>query len=99
MNLWSKLAKTSVYFLLLKRKFLRICPYGEKELNVLIRQTIWKVEIGSIFVIVILVLWNGFFHTGVSLYFLGSVFLGLYLVAMEVPNYVMQEKLCLNICL
>ncbi len=92
MNLWSKLAKTSVYFLLLKRKFLRICPYGEKELNVLIRQTIWKVEIVSIFVIVVLVLWNGFFHTGVSLYFLGSIFLGLYLVAMEVPNYIVQEK-------
>ncbi len=92
MRLWSKLLDISGYVLFLKRKFLRICPYGEKELNVLLRQTISKISICCVLVLMILFLWNGFFDIWISLYFFEGILFALYLVAMEVPNYVMQEK-------
>lgn len=90
--MWSKLPEVSGYLLLLKRKFLRICPYGEKELLRLVSQIMKKISILSVLVLVILFLWNGFFDIGFSLYFFESICFGLYLVAMEVPNYVIQEK-------
>ena len=92
MRLWSKLLDLSGYVVFLKRKFLRICPYGEKELNVLLRQTMNKISICCVLVLVILFLWNGFFDIWISLYFFEGILFALYLVAMEVPNYVMQEK-------
>ena len=88
----SKLPEISNYFLFLKRKFLRICPYGEVELGILLRQTIWRVSVISIVVVVILFLWNSFWYLGINLYFLESIFLGLYLVAMEVPNHIVQAR-------
>ena len=87
-----KLIEVSNYVFFLKRKLLRICPYGELELGILVRQMIRKVNIISILVMVILFLWNSFWYQSVTLYFLESMFLGLYLVVMEVPNQVVQEK-------
>ena len=88
----SKLPEISNYVFFLKRKLLRICPYGELELGLLIRQIIWRVSVISIVVMVVLFLWNSFWYKSVNLYFLESIFLGLYLVAMEVPNHMVQEK-------
>lgn len=87
-----KLTEISNYVFFLKRKLLRICPYSELELGILLHQIIWKVSIISILVIVMLFLWNSFWYESINLYVLESVFLGLYLVAMEVPNHIIQEK-------
>lgn len=88
----SKLPEISEYLVFLKRKFLRICPYNDLELGILLRQTIRRVSMISIMVIAILIVWNTIWKIGMSLYFLESIFLGLYLVAMEVPNHIVQEK-------
>ncbi len=88
----SKLPEISEYLVFLKRKFLRICPYSDLELGILLRQTIRRVSIISIMVIAILIVWNAIWKIGITLYFLESIFLGLYLVAMEVPNHIVQEK-------
>ena len=92
MEVQSKRVEFSNYGLFLKRKFLRICPYGEVELGILFQKTIRKISIFSIFVIIILFLWNWIFTKEINLYFLESIFLGLYLIIMEVPNYIVQEK-------
>ena len=88
----SKLPEISEYLVFLKRKFLRICPYSDLELGILLRQTMRRVSIISIMVIAILIVWNTIWQIGITLYFLESIFLGLYLVAMEVPNHIVQEK-------
>ena len=65
---------TKRVFIQIKRKFLRICPYSDLELGILLRQTMRRVSIISIMVIAILIVWNTIWQIGITLYFLESIF-------------------------
>ncbi len=76
----------------LKNKFLRICPYGKKQLNGLIHQCVREILILEMISIVLLVIWNRMFWINSELYMLESILLALYLVCKEVPAYRLQER-------
>ncbi len=89
--LW-ELAEYSKYSSLLKQKFLGICPYGEEELKRLLTNTMVVTGAGSILAILVLIVWNSCFEKVTWLYYAGSLVLALYLVAMEVPGWLVQKK-------
>ncbi|MBQ8040570.1 MAG: hypothetical protein IJ274_12025 [Lachnospiraceae bacterium] len=76
----------------LKAKFLRICPYGTAYLNKLVTQCMREVLVCSLFVLLLLWIWNRIWKNSSWGYLLESVLLAVYLTAMEVPNYKIQEK-------
>jgi len=77
----------------LKKKFLRVCPYGKQYLEKLVGRCKREILLWCVFGSVVLVVWNRIFHTGWSLYFFESILLGAYLIFTEVPNrYLMQKE-------
>lgn len=80
------------YSSVLKQKFLGICPYGEKELKKILLQTMTVTGSSAVMVVLVLTIWNSCFEGVSVLYYAGSVLLGLYLVSMEIPGYLIQKK-------
>lgn len=76
----------------LKRKFLRICPYGKKYLDKLTAACMRDMTLLAGFAVVVVLLWNSMFAKFSLLYLLESVILSGYLVCMEVPAYQLQER-------
>lgn len=89
--LW-KLAGNSKYPALLKQRFLGICPYGEEELKQLLANTLLMTELGAILAVLVLTIWNSCFKNVTWLYVTGSSVFALYLVAQELPGWVIQKK-------
>ncbi|MBO5354258.1 MAG: hypothetical protein J6A77_13275 [Lachnospiraceae bacterium] len=89
--LW-KTAGNSKYSSLLKQKFLEICPYGEEELKRLMTNGLLMTGLGSILAVLVLTIWNSCFENITWLYFAGSIAFALYLVAMELPGWLVQKK-------
>ena len=87
-----KLADLLKYTAFLKYKFLGICPYGEDYLKRLLLKTVGLTGILFVVSTVVLVCWNALFQERTLVYMFGSVLLLWYVVAMEVPNYVVQKK-------
>lgn len=76
----------------MKVKYNRICPYGKKYLDSLIRNCIYEVFLFSIAAITAVVLWNVILRTDSVLYLMESLCFSVYLVMTEVPNYKLLEK-------
>ncbi len=76
----------------MKHEFLRLCPYGEKYLEQLVKKCRKEVLLLGLLAVIVVSLWNGFFEESSKMYVLESVFLALYLVVMEVPAYHIQSR-------
>jgi len=76
----------------LKHKFLRICPYGKKSLDNIVHECERTMLIAGIVAVAIVFLWNSLFEKCSFLYLLESMILAIYLVVVEVPNYLFQER-------
>jgi len=76
----------------LKNKYLRICPYGERQLDYLVNQCIKNMAVILIPVTGLVLVWNGIFQNTSLEYLLESLVLAFYLVVKEVPNYHLKEK-------
>jgi len=75
----------------LKAKYLRICPYGNQQLEKLIRECTRDVILISVLASVVVILWNGFFEEIAGAYVVECLLLTIYLVIMEVPNYKLRQ--------
>lgn len=76
----------------LKNKYLRICPYGKKQLNFLVKRCLRDTIVLLVAAVVAVIVWNGLFRFESGIYLLESIILAVYLVFTEVPNYFLQEK-------
>lgn len=76
----------------MRAKFLRICPYGTTYLNQLVAECIREILWVSLIAVLVIWMWNTFWERNSGLYVWGSVFLAIYLAALEVPNYKLQER-------
>lgn len=76
----------------MKNRFLRICPYGKKQLDSLIFQCARNMGIMTVLSLIVLLLWNGMFEAKSVLHLLESMILAVCLICMEVPNYYLQER-------
>lgn len=76
----------------LKNKYLRICPYGKKQLDYLVKGCLRDTILLLIAVVAIVIVWNGFFRFQSGVYLLESIVLTAYLVFTEVPNSRLQKK-------
>lgn len=76
----------------LEDKYLRLCPYGKKQLKRIITKSKQEVYFFSALVIGILILWNNFFKCTNGIYMLESICLAVWLVCMELPGYRLNQK-------
>ena len=76
----------------MKAKYERICPYGKPQLDKLVKECISDIVFLSVLSVIVVFLWNGFFEEPAGLYLAESIFLAVYLVITEVPNYKILEK-------
>ncbi|MBQ8633218.1 MAG: hypothetical protein IJ420_06395 [Lachnospiraceae bacterium] len=76
----------------MKKKYLKICPYNETQLEFLVKQCIRNVAIVLVAAVGLVIIWNGLFEFGSPIYLFASVSLTVYLVFREVINYQLQEK-------
>ena len=85
MNIWSLSVS-------LKNKYLKICPYGKKQLDFLVSKCIKDTVIIMVPVIGLVFVWNEMFSNNSLMYLCESMVLAIYLVITEVPNYRLKEK-------
>lgn len=76
----------------LGRRFLRICPYGSGQLGRLVTECLAEIVMFSVAAGVLLCFWNSLFPETSLLYFAESVFLAVYLVALEIPAHKILQK-------
>ena len=76
----------------MRAEFLRLCPYGERQLEQLVMKCRQEVEMLSILTVGGVVIWNSFFKNCTGIYMIGSIVFALYLVIMEVPKQKLLEK-------
>ena len=76
----------------LKNKYLKICPYGKKQLDFLVSKSIKDTVIILVPVVGFVYAWNGMFQNGSWMYLCESMVLAIYLVVTEVPNCRLKEK-------
>jgi len=76
----------------LKKEYLKICPYNEAQLEVLVSQCVRNLAVLLVMAVGLVILWNGLFDFVSPIYFFESVSLTVYLVFREVTNYQLQEK-------
>ena len=74
------------------RKFLRVCHYGEVQLQQMVMEVYNYVVALSVVAVLLLIVWKRLFDCEGVMYFIASSMLGLYLVAFEVPTQLIQEK-------
>lgn len=75
----------------LQNKFLQICPYGKQYLNNLVGECEKAMILAAVSAVTVVFLWSNLFGRVSDIYLLESVFLVLYLVFWEVPNYMFRE--------
>lgn len=75
----------------MKDKYLRICPYGKKQLDKLVWECMRDTGLILALAVVIVILWNGFFEEKLGVYVVECLVLTVYLGIMEVPNYKLRE--------
>jgi len=76
----------------LKSKYLKICPYGKKQLDILVQRCLRNTIMFLVAAVVVVIVWNGMFQFESGIYFFESIVLTVYLVFTEVPNYCLLEK-------
>lgn len=76
----------------MQAKYLRICPYGKKHLqqmmNACYREILWLIML----TVPVVLIWNSMLGVYSPVFFLESVFLAVYLIGMEVPNFKIAKK-------
>ncbi len=76
----------------MKSKFRRICPYGSEYLEKITAECKKDILLLLLISVILLFQWNSLFESVSLLYFMESIFLAVYLIGMEVPNYIVQKK-------
>lgn len=76
----------------LKSKYLRICPYGKKQLDFLVKRCFKDIIVVLVLSVGSVIVWNGLFRHGSLSYLIESLVLAMYLAFTEVPNYHLQEQ-------
>lgn len=76
----------------LKRKFLRICPYGRQYLEKLVKKCKYEMLLWVILVLPALIFLNYMCEIKVGVYLLESIILAQYIIMTEVPNYQTFQK-------
>lgn len=76
----------------LRDKYLRLCPYGQKQLTKLIKKQKKELLVFSVLAIALLIAWNNSFENTDGIYMAESILLALYLLCMEVPGYHLNQK-------
>ena len=76
----------------IRRKFLRICPYGKSYLDQLVTECISTICIYIALAVVVIGIWNNCFKNITGVYYAESIILAIYLLIMEIPNYKVMQK-------
>lgn len=76
----------------LRAKFLLVCPYGKQYLDNLVRDCRIKMLLLAVASCVVILVWNSIFENDSPMYIAACIFLALYLISMEVPNFLVREK-------
>lgn len=76
----------------MEHKYLSLCPYGKQQLKRVVTECKRKIAVTACVANIALFFWNNLFEDVSGIYVLESMLLAVYLVWVEVPNYLIREK-------